>query len=145
MRFNSDFIWLKLYQETVAFQTVEKLDLVGLDYLWRLVSESPSEPISDLAIDYLLSVSFTNVSPKLKADAARLHREFFSKCYARLDHILKSNGDDDKMNNSPEDALHDGFELETSAVEDDGAGAKVPKVLTEINIGAVMTMPPVAK
>ena len=64
--------------------TVERPDaLVGVDYVWRLATESPSERITNLAADYLLSISFINVSARLKGDAARLHQSFFAKCYSR--------------------------------------------------------------
>ena len=46
--------------------TVEKMDLVGLDYLWRIVLEVPSEEIAMLAVKQLMDLSYTWLSPKLK-------------------------------------------------------------------------------
>jgi len=38
--------------------TVEKMDLVGLDYLWRVVLEVPSEEIAMLAVKQLMELSY---------------------------------------------------------------------------------------
>ena len=46
---------------------------------------------------------------------------------------------------APEDALNDGFEVETSLVNSGHGDSSANKVLTKINVAAVMTMPPVAK
>ena len=45
---------------------VEKMELVGLDYLWRVVLEVPSEEIAMLAVKKLMELSYTWLSPKLK-------------------------------------------------------------------------------
>lgn len=78
----------------------------------------------------------------------KLHQDFFSRCYSRLELILSSGRADAAVvnaneggNKSTEDALHDGFEVETSLNESNG----IAKVLTEINIAEVLTMPPTAK
>ena len=46
--------------------TVEKMELVGLDYLWRVVLEVPSEEIAMLAVEKLMEFSYTCLSSKLK-------------------------------------------------------------------------------
>ena len=46
--------------------TIEKMELVGLDYLWRVVLEVPSEEIAMLAVKKLMELSYTCLSPKLK-------------------------------------------------------------------------------
>lgn len=46
--------------------TVEKMDLVGFDYLWRIVLEVPSEEIAMLAVKQLMELSYTWLSSKLK-------------------------------------------------------------------------------
>ena len=46
--------------------TVEKMDLVGLDYLWRVVLEVPSEEIAMMAVKQLMELSYTWLSSKLK-------------------------------------------------------------------------------
>ena len=53
-------------KETTNSYTVEKMDLTGLEYLWRIVLEVPSEKIAVLAIKNLMRLSYTWLSPKLK-------------------------------------------------------------------------------
>ena len=45
---------------------MEKMELVGLDYLWRVVLEVPSEEIAMLAVKKLMELSYTWLSSKLK-------------------------------------------------------------------------------
>jgi hypothetical protein len=61
------------------------LDLQGVDWLWKIVSDCPDDSIASAAVDYLLKVHFTRVSVRLKADSARLHRRFIARCYSALD------------------------------------------------------------
>ncbi|XP_020894443.2 ubiquitin carboxyl-terminal hydrolase 24, partial [Exaiptasia diaphana] len=68
--------------------TIEKMDLTGLDYLWRIVLEVPSEEIAMLAIRLLLKLSYTWLSPKLKKDSLNIHKKFILECYKRLEHIM---------------------------------------------------------
>ena len=120
----------KTYFESVNVQcesmkkplnTVERPEaLVGVDYVWRLATESPSERITDLAADYLLSVSFINVSTRLKGDSARLHQNFFAKCYSRLEQILSASAASSGAAAAAEHALNEGFEVETSVAGSDG-------------------------
>jgi ABC-type microcin C transport system permease subunit YejB len=42
------------------------MELSGLDYLWHIVLQVPSEEIAMLAIKLLLKLSYTWLSPKLK-------------------------------------------------------------------------------
>ena len=123
--------------------TVERPDaLVGVDYVWRLATESPSERITNLAADYLLSISFINVSARLKGDSARLHQNFFAKCYSRLEQILSTSAATSEA--TPEDAVNDGFEVETSH-DGQGGDSSANRVLTKINVAAVLGLSPVAK
>ena len=39
--------------------TIEKMELVGLDYLWKVVLEVPSEEIAMLAVKKLMELSYT--------------------------------------------------------------------------------------
>ena len=47
-------------------QVVEKLDLYGLDFMWQIALETPSEEIADQAMKHLMKMCFTNLSQKLK-------------------------------------------------------------------------------
>ena len=42
------------------------MDLIGFDYLWRIVLEVPSEEIAMLAVKQLMELSYTWLSSKLK-------------------------------------------------------------------------------
>ncbi|XP_071490931.1 ubiquitin carboxyl-terminal hydrolase 24-like [Diadema antillarum] len=63
---------------------VEKLELFGLDYMWRIVLESSNESIAELAIRQIMCMSYTNLSQRLKKDVLDLHKHFISECYKRL-------------------------------------------------------------
>ena len=45
---------------------VEKHDLVGLNYLWQIVLETPYPDIAEDASHYLIQLSYAFLSPKLK-------------------------------------------------------------------------------
>ena len=45
---------------------VEKPDLIGMDYLWRVVLEACDEEIATCAIKLLMQLTYTHLSPKLK-------------------------------------------------------------------------------
>lgn len=49
-----------------GLQVVEKLDLIGLDYLWEVCLKTSDLEIAELAISLLMTMSYTNLSPKLK-------------------------------------------------------------------------------
>ena len=57
---------------------VQRLDLAGVDFVWRLIEECPAQDMAlvDMAIDYLLDLRFFCVSQRLKADLEGLHTEF---------------------------------------------------------------------
>ena len=52
---------------------VEKQDLLGLQYLWQLVLDSPYPNIAEDATKYLINLSYTFLSPKLK----KVFKSFF--------------------------------------------------------------------
>lgn len=70
--------------------TVEKMDLVGLDYLWRVALEVPSEEIAMLAVKKLMELSYTLLSSKLKkvnnirgVSSAELYPPLKGVCFLR--------------------------------------------------------------
>lgn len=65
-RFNSDL---------ESFQ-VDKLDLVGLNYLWEIILYVEDEQLAELATKFLLDISYEKVSPKLKREIVQLHQRF---------------------------------------------------------------------
>lgn len=48
------------------FQCVERLDLTGMDFIWRIAMESPDEEIANEAIQLIITYSYTNLNPKMK-------------------------------------------------------------------------------
>ncbi|XP_059922771.1 ubiquitin carboxyl-terminal hydrolase 24 isoform X5 [Gadus macrocephalus] len=64
---------------------VERLDLVGMDFIWRIAMETPDEEIANEAIQLIITYSYTNLNPKMKKDSVSLHKKFIADCYKRLE------------------------------------------------------------
>ena len=47
-------------------QVVEKLDLIGLDFLWQICLNIPDPTIAESGIALLMNVSYSNLAPRLK-------------------------------------------------------------------------------
>lgn len=45
---------------------MERLDLAGMDFIWRIAMESPDEEIANEAIQLIITYSYTNLNPKMK-------------------------------------------------------------------------------
>ena len=61
---------------------MDDLELVGLDYCWRVVLCS-DEDVASKAIE-LLKETFTNLGPRLQAQSVDIHEDFVSSCMDRL-------------------------------------------------------------
>ncbi|CAH7488181.1 probable ubiquitin carboxyl-terminal hydrolase FAF-X [Phodopus roborovskii] len=61
---------------------MDNLDLIGLDYLWKVVIQS-NDNISSRAIDLLKEV-YTNLGPRLQANKVAIHEDFIQSCFDRL-------------------------------------------------------------
>lgn len=48
------------------FQCVERIDLAGMDFIWRIAMETPDEEIANEAIQLIITYSYTNLNPKMK-------------------------------------------------------------------------------
>uniref|UniRef100_A0A3P9KIM4 Ubiquitin carboxyl-terminal hydrolase 24 n=1 Tax=Oryzias latipes TaxID=8090 RepID=A0A3P9KIM4_ORYLA len=72
-------------QGTQLLQCVERLDLAGMDFLWRIAMETPDEEIANEAIQLIITYSYTNLNPKMKKDSVSLHKKFIADCYKRLE------------------------------------------------------------
>lgn len=70
---------LKIKRRTLL---TDDVDLVGTDYLWRVVTSS-GEDIANRAIEILKEVS-TNLGPKLQASLIEFHETYISECCDRL-------------------------------------------------------------
>uniref|UniRef100_A0A8C6PJW9 Ubiquitin carboxyl-terminal hydrolase 24 n=1 Tax=Nothobranchius furzeri TaxID=105023 RepID=A0A8C6PJW9_NOTFU len=64
---------------------VERLDLQGMDFIWRIAMETPDEEIANEAIQLIITYSYTNLNPKMKKDSVSLHKKFIADCYKRLE------------------------------------------------------------
>ena len=71
----------KLIQKRRA-TLMDDLELIGLDYIWKLVLCS-SDAVSSKAID-LLKETFTNLGPRLLSQQIDIHEDFISSCMDRL-------------------------------------------------------------
>ncbi len=94
---------------------VDRQDLSGLGFVWKLVTDASSEDIANLAIEYLLNMSFLYVSPKLKEESDRLHREFIQQCYGCLESVLQASSAEcsiQEEEGKSASALEQGHELE---------------------------------
>ncbi|KAK9879631.1 hypothetical protein WA026_006697 [Henosepilachna vigintioctopunctata] len=60
----------------------EDLDLIGLDYLWKIVTVC-ADDIALKAIEILKEVS-TNLGPRLMSAQMQFHENFITECYDRL-------------------------------------------------------------
>ncbi|RXN05544.1 ubiquitin carboxyl-terminal hydrolase 24 isoform X3 [Labeo rohita] len=66
---------------------VERLDLAGMDFIWRIAMESPDEDIANEAIQLIITYSYINLNPKMKKDSVSLHKKFIADCYKRLEDL----------------------------------------------------------
>ncbi|XP_035221479.1 probable ubiquitin carboxyl-terminal hydrolase FAF-X isoform X2 [Stegodyphus dumicola] len=71
----------KLIAKRRAF-LMNDLELLGLDYLWRVVLCS-SEDVANRAIE-LLKETYTNLGPQLQANQMDIHEDFVQSCMDRL-------------------------------------------------------------
>ena len=49
-----------------VWQLVEKPELTGLDFLWEICLNTQDSDIAEQAIDQLMNMSYTNLSPRFK-------------------------------------------------------------------------------
>ncbi|XP_044158177.1 ubiquitin carboxyl-terminal hydrolase 24 isoform X3 [Bufo gargarizans] len=64
---------------------VEKLELIGMDFIWKVAVESPDEEIANEAIQLIINYSYISLNPRLKKDSVSLHKKFIADCYTRLE------------------------------------------------------------
>ncbi|KAF2363147.1 Peptidase C19 ubiquitin carboxyl-terminal hydrolase [Trinorchestia longiramus] len=68
--------------------TVESLELLGQDYLWRVLLECSDLSIVNHVANLILAASFFDLSSKLKKNPASLHHRFIKDCYRKLNKAL---------------------------------------------------------
>ncbi|XP_016350844.1 probable ubiquitin carboxyl-terminal hydrolase FAF-X, partial [Sinocyclocheilus anshuiensis] len=86
---------------------MDDLELIGLDYLWRVVIQG-SDDIASRAIDLLKEI-YTNLGPKLQANQVVIHEDFIQSCFDRLkasyDTLCVLDGDKDSINCARQEAI----------------------------------------
>uniref|UniRef100_A0A671PVR9 ubiquitinyl hydrolase 1 n=1 Tax=Sinocyclocheilus anshuiensis TaxID=1608454 RepID=A0A671PVR9_9TELE len=86
---------------------MDDLELIGLDYLWRLVIQG-SDDIATRAIDLLKEI-YTNLGPKLQVNQVEIHEDFIQSCFDRLkasyDTLCVLDGDKDSINCARQEAI----------------------------------------
>ncbi|XP_073886539.1 ubiquitin carboxyl-terminal hydrolase 9Y isoform X7 [Macaca fascicularis] len=86
---------------------MDDLELIGLDYLWRVVIQS-SDEIANRAIDLLKDI-YTNLGPRLKVNQVVIHEDFIQSCFDRLkasyDTLCVLDGDKNSINCARQEAI----------------------------------------
>uniref|UniRef100_A0A4W5PNF5 ubiquitinyl hydrolase 1 n=1 Tax=Hucho hucho TaxID=62062 RepID=A0A4W5PNF5_9TELE len=86
---------------------MDDLELIGLDYLWRVVIQG-SDDIASRAIDLLKEI-YTNLGPKLQVNQVEIHKDFIQSCFDRLkasyDTLCVLEGDKDSINCARQEAI----------------------------------------
>ncbi|XP_075395925.1 ubiquitin carboxyl-terminal hydrolase 9X-like isoform X2 [Tenrec ecaudatus] len=86
---------------------MDNLELIGLDYLWRIVIQS-NDDIASRAIDLLKEI-YTNLGPRLKVNQIVLHEDFIQSCFDRLkasyDTLYILDGDKDSNDYARQEAI----------------------------------------
>ncbi|XP_063491521.1 ubiquitin carboxyl-terminal hydrolase 9Y isoform X6 [Symphalangus syndactylus] len=86
---------------------MDDLELIGLDYLWRVVIQS-SDEIANRAIDLLKEI-YTNLGPRLKVNQVVIHEDFIQSCFDRLkasyDTLCVLDGDRNSINSARQEAI----------------------------------------
>ncbi|XP_035506816.2 probable ubiquitin carboxyl-terminal hydrolase FAF-X isoform X7 [Scophthalmus maximus] len=86
---------------------MDDLELIGLDYLWRVVIQG-SDDIASRAIDLLKEI-YTNLGPKLQVNQVEIHEDFIQSCFDRLkasyDTLCVLDGDKDSINCARQEAI----------------------------------------
>ncbi|KAM6149271.1 ubiquitin carboxyl-terminal hydrolase 9X-like [Rhynchocyon petersi] len=79
---------------------MDDLELIGLDYLWRVVIQS-NDDIASRAIDILTEL-YTNLGPRLQVSQVAIHEDFIQSCFNRLkasyDTLCVLDGDTEVLN-----------------------------------------------
>ncbi len=59
------YYWLIVIGRFI-FQTVEKTDLIGLDFLWEVCLHTTDPELAEMAISMLHNMSYSNLAPRFK-------------------------------------------------------------------------------
>ncbi|XP_071463035.1 ubiquitin carboxyl-terminal hydrolase 9X-like isoform X2 [Marmota flaviventris] len=86
---------------------MDDLELIGLDYLWRVVIQS-NDDIANRAIGLLKEI-YTNLGPRLQVNQVVIHEDFIQSCFDRLkasyDTLCVLDGDKNSINCTRQEAI----------------------------------------
>lgn len=68
---------------------MDKLEPLGMEFIWQLVLECQDELLAEDAMKLLLDMSYMSLSARLKRDPPQLHAKFISECYRKLEVCMK--------------------------------------------------------
>ncbi|KFO30361.1 Putative ubiquitin carboxyl-terminal hydrolase FAF-X [Fukomys damarensis] len=87
---------------------MDDLELIGLDYLWRVVIQS-NDDIACRAIDLLKEIC-TNLGPRLQSNQVIIHENFIQSCFDRLkasyNTLCVLDGDKDSNSCTRQETIH---------------------------------------
>ncbi len=72
----------KFQQKRRSIRLISDEDLVGIEYLWKLIL-SDSDEVADRGVQLIREI-YTNISPQLKSDIKRIHQTFIQECFQRF-------------------------------------------------------------
>ena len=72
----------KFQQKRHSIRLIHDEDLVGLEYLWKLITNG-SDDVASRGIQLIKEI-YTNISSQLKQDIKRIHQTFLQDCFQRL-------------------------------------------------------------
>jgi ubiquitin carboxyl-terminal hydrolase 9/24 len=78
----------KFQQKRRSIRLINDEDLIGIDYLWKLISSGTDE-VAERSTQLIKEV-YTNISPQLKNDIKRIHQTFIHECFQRLRTVYDS-------------------------------------------------------
>ena len=78
----------KLQQKRRSIHLLNDEDLIGIEYLWKLILNGSNE-VADRGIQLIKEI-YTNISTHLKSDVKRVHESFLSDCFERLRPVYDS-------------------------------------------------------
>ncbi|XP_057352255.1 probable ubiquitin carboxyl-terminal hydrolase FAF-X isoform X2 [Manis pentadactyla] len=86
---------------------MDDLELIGLDYLWKVVIQS-NDDVASRAID-LLKEMYTKLGPRLQVNQVVIHEDFIQSCFNRLkasyDTLCALGGNEDTINFATQEAI----------------------------------------
>ena len=78
----------KFQQKRHSIRLIHDEDLVGLEYLWKVITNA-SDEVAFRGIQLIKEI-YTNISSQLKQDIKRIHQNFLQDCFQRLKQAVEA-------------------------------------------------------